>query len=158
VRATAKALRGSSIRRFALLAAVATALGGCGGESGLSADELAQRANAICARYQPIYRKGAAAHTRAAIVRYLDRTLPAAEREERELRALRSRRNEAAKVQRLLVHVRASKRTLVQLRSATAAHDAAAATKVWRRLAVENRLTTKEARALGWTVCASDPR
>jgi hypothetical protein len=158
VRATAKALRGSSIRRFALLAAVATALGGCGGESGLSADELAQRANAICARYQPIYRKGAAAHTRAAIVRYLDRTLPAAEREERELRALRPRRNEAAKVQRLLVHVRASKRTLVQLRNATAAHDAAAATKVWRRLAVENRLTTKEARALGWTVCASDPR
>jgi hypothetical protein len=74
------------------------------------------------------------------------------------LRALRPRRNEAGKVQRLLDHVRASKRTLVQLRSATAAHDAAAATKVWRRLAVENRVTTKEARALGWTVCASDPR
>jgi hypothetical protein len=151
-------MRSSSIRRFALLAAVATALCGCGGESGLSADELAQRANAICARYQPIYRNGAAAHTRIAIVRYLDRTLPAADREERELRALRPRRNEATKVQRLLDHVRASKRTLVQLRNATAAHDAAAATKVWRRLAVENRLTTKEARALGWTVCASDPR
>ena len=151
-------MRSSSIRRFALLAAVATALGGCGGETGLSADELAQRANSICARYQPIYRKGAGAHTRIAIVRYLDRTLPAADREERELRALRPRRNEAAKVQRLLDHVRASKRTLTQLRDATAAHDAAAATKVWRRLAVENRLTTKEARALGWTVCASDPR
>jgi hypothetical protein len=151
-------MRSSSIRRFALLAAVATALCGCGGESGLSADVLAQRANAICARYQPIYRKGAAAHTRIAIVRYLDRTLPAADREERELRGLRARRNEAAKVQRLLDHVRASKRTLVQLRNATAAHDAAAATKVWRRLAVENRLTTKEAQALGWTICASDPR
>jgi hypothetical protein len=151
-------MRSPSIRRFALLAAVATALCGCGGESGLSADGLAQRANAICARYQPIYRKGAGAHTRRAIIRYLDRTLPAADREERELRALRPRRNEAAKVQRLLEHVRASKRTLVQLRNATAAHDAATATKVWRRLAVENRLTTKEARALGWTVCASDPR
>jgi len=151
-------MRCSSIRRFVVLAAVATALCGCGGESGLSADELAQRANAICARYQPIYRRGADAHTRTAIVRYLDRTLPAADREERELRALRSRQNEADKVQRLLDHVRASKRTLVQLRNATAAHDAAAATKVWRRLAVENRLTTKEARALGWTVCASDPR
>jgi hypothetical protein len=151
-------MRSSSIRRFVLLAAVATALGGCGGETGLSADGLARRANAICARYQPIYRKGAGAHTRAAIVRYLDRTLPAADREERELRALRPRRNEAAKVQRLLDHVRASKRTLVQLRNARAAHNAAAATKVWRRLAGENRLTTKEARALGWTVCASDPR
>ena len=151
-------MRSASIRRFALLAAVVTALCGCGGESGLSADELAQSANAICARYQPIYRKGAGAHTRIAIVRYLDRTLPTADREERQLRALRPRRNEAAKVQRLLDHVQASKRTLVQLRNATAAHDAAAATKVWRRLAIENRLTTKEARALGWTVCASDPR
>ena len=135
-------MHSSSIRRFALLAAVATAVCGCGGETGLSADKLAQRANAVCARYQPIYRKGAGAHTRIAIVRYLDRTLPAADREERELRALRPRRNEAAKVQRLLDHVRASKRTLVQLRNATAAHDAAAATKVWRRLAVEKRLTT----------------
>ena len=143
-------MRSSSIRRFALLAAVAIALCGCGGESGLSADGLAQRANAICARYQPIYRKGAAAHTGIAIVRYLDRTLPAADREERELRALRARRNEAAKVQRLLDQVRASKRTLVQLRSATAAHDAAAATKVWRRLAVVPREVVHPGLSGGW--------
>ena len=66
-------MRSSSIRRFALLAAVAIALCGCGGESGLSADGLAQRPNAICARYQPIYRKGAAAHTGIAIVRLISR-------------------------------------------------------------------------------------
>jgi hypothetical protein len=151
-------MRSSSIRRFVLLAAVATASSGCGDESGLSGAELAQRANAICARYKPLYRADANTQTRVAILRDMDRTRLASAREERELRALRPRRNEAGKVQRLLDHVRASKRTLVQLRSATAAHDATAATKVWRRLAVENRVTTKEARALGWTVCASDPR
>ena len=151
-------MRSSGIRRFALLAAVATAFSGCGGESGLSAADLTQRANAICARYQPLYRRGANAHTRIAIVRYLNRTLPAADREERELRALRPRRNEAAKVQRLLDYVRASKRTLVQLRNATVAHDDATAIRVGRRLAVLTRRTTKEAQALGWTVCAGDPR
>jgi type II secretory pathway component PulM len=138
-----------------VLAGVAAALCGCGASS-LSADELARRANAICARYQHVYRGGGAAlHTRTAVVRYLDRTIPAAAREERELRALHPRRNEAAKVQRLLDHVRAARRILVQLRNADAVHDDATAVKVGRRLGVETRRTTKEARALGWTVCAS---
>jgi hypothetical protein len=158
VRVSATATRSSSIRRFALLAAVATALSGCGGESGLSADELAQRANAICARYQPLYRTIINAHTGAAVVRYLDRTRPASLREERELGALRPRRHEAPKVQRLLDHVRAADRTLVQLRDAWATHDYPTGLKIGRRLKVEIRRTTKEARALGWTVCASDPR
>ena len=158
MRATATAIGGSSISRFALLAAVATALCGCGGESGLSADELAQRANAICARYQPLYRTITRAHTGAAIVRYLDRTRPASLREERELRALRPRRSEASKVQRLLDHVRAADRTLVQLRNAWVTHDYATGVNIGRRLKGQIRRTTKEARALGWTVCASDPR
>ena len=148
----------SSIGRFAPLAAVAAALCGCGGESGLSADELAQRANAICARYQPLYRTITNAHTGAAIVRYLDRTRPASLREERELRALRPRRNEAPKVQRLLDHVRAADHMLVQLRNAWATRDYATGVKIGGRLRVEIRQATKEARALGWTVCASDPR
>jgi hypothetical protein len=151
-------MRSSSIRRFVPLAAIATALCGCGSESGLSADELAQRANAICAKYQPLYRTITNAHAGAAIVRYLDRTRPASLREERELRALRPSRNEATKVQRLLDHVRAANRTLVQLRNAWATHDYATDAKIGRRLKVEIRRTTKEARALGWTVCASDPR
>jgi hypothetical protein len=151
-------MRSSRIRRFALLAAGATALSGCGAESGLSTAELAQRANAICAHYQPLYRAAAKAQTPIAIVRALDRTLPAAAREERELRALRPRRNRAPQVQRLLDHVRAADRMLVQLRNATAARDDATAIKVGRRLAVLTRRTTKEARTLGWTVCASDPR
>jgi hypothetical protein len=151
-------VRSSSVRRFALLAAVATAFCGCGGESGLPADELAQRADAICARYQPLYATITKAQTGPAIVRYLDRTRPASLREERELRALRPRRNEAPKVQRLLDHVRAADRTLVQLRNAWATHDYATGVKIGRRLKVEIRRTTKEARALGWTVCASDPR
>jgi hypothetical protein len=151
-------MRSSSISRFVLLAAIAAALCGCGSESGLSANELAQRANAICAKYQPLYRTITNAHTGAAIVRYLDRTRPASLREERELRALRPRRNEATKVQRLLDHVRAANRTLVQLRDAWARHDYATGVKIGRRLKVEIRRTTKEARALGWTVCASDPR
>jgi hypothetical protein len=151
-------MRRSSIGRFALLAAVAVAPCGCGGESGLSADELAQRANAICARYQPLYRTVTNAQTGAAIVRYLDRTRLASLREERELRALRPRRNEAPKVQRLLDHVRAADHVLIQLRNAWATHDYAAGVKIGRGLRVEIRRTTKEARALGWTVCASDPR
>ncbi len=155
---TATALGSSSIRRFALLAGVATALSGCGGQSGLSADQLAQRANAICTRYQPLYRAITKAHTGAAIVRYLDRTRPASLREERELRALRPRQNEAPKVQRLLDHVRAANRTLVQLRNALATHDYAAAVKIEGRLKFGIRRTTKEAQELGWTVCASDPR
>lgn len=156
--ATATVLHGSIIRRFALLAAVATPLCGCGGESGLSSDELAQRANAICARYQPLYRTITRAHTDGAIVRYLDRTRPAALREERELRLLRPRWNEAPKVRRLLGHVRAADRILVELRNAWATHDYAAGVKIGRRLKVQVRRSTKEARALGWTVCASDPR
>ncbi len=151
-------MRSSNIRRFALLAAGATALSGCGAESGLSTGELAQRANAICVRYQPLYRAGAKAKTRTAILRSLDRALPASTREERGLRALRPRRNEAPKVQRLLDHVRAANQMLLQLRNATAARDDATAIKIGRWLAVLTRRTTKEARALGWTVCASDPR
>jgi hypothetical protein len=151
-------MRSSSISQFALLAAFVTALLGCGGQSGLSADELAQRANAICARYQPLYRNITNAHTAAAIVRYLDRTRPASLREERELRALQPRRNDARKVQRLLDHVRAADRTLVQLRNAWAMHDYITGVKIGPRLKVEIRRTTEEARALGWTVCASDPR
>src|SRR5439155_25929520 len=96
--------------------------------------------------------------TSSALVRYLDRTRPAAIREERYLRALQPRRNEALKVQRLLDHVHAANRTLVQLRNAWAAHDYATATRIGRRLSLQIRMTTKEARALGWSVCASDPR
>jgi hypothetical protein len=151
-------MRSSSNCRFALLAAVATASSGCGAESGLSAAELAHRANAICARYQPLYRAAAKAQTRIAVIRSLDRTLPASAREERELRALQPRRNEASKVQRLVDHIRAANRMFVQLRNATAARDDATAIRVGRRLAVLIGGTTKEARALGWTVCASDPR
>jgi hypothetical protein len=143
---------------LALLAGVATAFSGCGGESALSAAKLAQRANAICASYRPLYRTITTDQTDAAVVRYLDRTRPAALREERELGALRPRRSEAPKVQRLLDHVRAANRMLVQLRNAWAAHDHATAVKIGRKLSVETRLTTPEARALGWTVYASDPR
>src|SRR6266567_2061246 len=141
-------MRSLSIRRFAFLAGVATALSGCGAESGLSSAELAQRANAICARYQPLYRAGANAQTRIATVRYLDRTMPAAARE---LRALRPRRDEALKVQRLLDHVRAANQLEAQLRNATAAHDDTTANKVGRRVAVLTRRTTKEVGAHGWT-------
>jgi hypothetical protein len=151
-------MRSSSIRRFVLLAAVATASSGCGDESGLSGAELAQRANAICARYKPLYRADANTQTRVAILRDMDRTRLASAREERELRALRPRRSDAPKVQRLLDHVHAAIRLLVQLRSASAVHDDATAIRIGRRLAVLTRLTTKEARALSWTVCASDPR
>ncbi len=153
-----QSLRGSFFPRFALLAGLVAALVGCGGESAPSADELARRANAICASYQPLYRTITNVETGAAVVRYLDRTRPAAIREERELRALRPRRNEALKVQRLLDHVHAASRTLVQLRNAWAAHDYSTAARIGRRLSVQIRMTTKEARARGWTVCASDPR
>jgi hypothetical protein len=61
-------------------------------------------------------------------------------------------------VQRLLDHVRAADRTLVQLRNAWATYDYATGVKIGRRLKVEIGRTAKEARALGWTVCASDPR
>jgi hypothetical protein len=151
-------MRSSSIRRFVFLAGVATAFSGCGAESGLSSAELAQRANAICARYKPLYHAGANAQTRSATVRYLDRTMPASAREERELRALRPRRNVAPKVRRLLDHVREAIDLEAQLRNATAAHDDTSAIKVGRRVAALTRRTTKEARALGWTICASDPR
>ena len=150
--------RGTFFPRFALLAGLVAALVGCGGKSALSADELARRANAICASYQPLYRTITNVETGAAVVRYLDRTRPAAIREERELRALQPRRNEDLKVQRLLDHVHAANRTLVQLRNAWAAHDYATAARVGRRLSLQIRMTTKEARALGWSVCASDPR
>jgi hypothetical protein len=158
VSATTTATRRSSFRRFGLLAGVATALCGCGSESGLSADELARRANAICARYQPLYGTVDNVHTGAAVVRYLDRTRPASLREARELRALRPRPSEVPKVTRLLDHVRAARRTLVQLRNAWATHDYATGVKIGRRLKVEFRRTAGEARALGWSVCASDPR
>ena len=153
-----QSLRSLSFCQLALLAGIATVFSGCGGESGLSAGELAQRANRICASYRPLYRTITNAHTGAAIVRYLDRTRPASLREERELRALRPRRNEAPRVRRLLDHVHAANRMLVQFRDALAAHDHATTVKIGRGLGVEVRLTTKEARALGWTVCASDPR
>jgi hypothetical protein len=151
-------MRTLSIRRFAFFAGAVTVFSGCGAESRLSSTELAQRANAICARYQSLYRSGANAQTRVATVRYLDRTMPAAAREERELRALRPRRNEAPRVQRLLDDVRVANRLEAQLRNALAAHDDTAAIRVLRRIAASTRRTTKEARALGWTICASDPR
>jgi hypothetical protein len=66
-----QSLRGLFFRRFALLAGLVTALVGCGGDSALSADELAQRANAICASYQPLYRTITNVETGAAVVRYL---------------------------------------------------------------------------------------
>jgi hypothetical protein len=150
--------RRSGFHQFALLAGVVMLFSGCGGESGLSASELAERANRICARYKPLYGTVTNAHTDAAVVRYLDRTRPASLREQRELRALRPRQNDVPPVQRLVDHVRVANRMLDQLRNALAAHDHATAVKLVRRLGVETRLTTKEARALGWTVCASDPR
>ncbi len=147
-----------NIRRFAVLGGVGVALCGCGGSS-LSADGLARRANAICGRYQLVYRGGGSLlKTNSAVVRYLDRTIPAAAREERELRALHPSQNEAAKVRSLLDRVRAGRRILIQLRNAEAGHDDTAAARLGRRLGVETRRTTKEARALHWTVCASAPR
>src|SRR5207245_5361138 len=102
--------------RFTALGGVAVALCGCGG-SNLSADELALRANAICERYQLVFGGGGSLlKTDSAVVRYLDRTIPAAAREERELRALRPSQNEAGKVRSLLDRVRAARRVLVQLR------------------------------------------
>src|SRR3989442_1095517 len=64
----------------------------------------------------------------------------------------------SAELRPLLDHVHAARRILAQLRNAEAAHDDAPAVKLGRRLGVETRQTTKDARALHWTVCASAPR
>src|SRR5260221_11668988 len=86
-----------TIRRFAVLGGVGVALCGCGGSS-LSADEVARRGNAICGRYQLVYRGGGSLlKTNSSVVRDLDRPIPAAAREESELRALHPSHNEAAK-------------------------------------------------------------
>src|SRR5919201_1959051 len=140
------------IRRFVLLAGVATTLCGCG-SSGLSADELAKRANAICTRYEAAYRPGSNPATVKAFIRYVDRTRPIAAEQEGELRALRPRPEEAAKVRRLLDDVHAGNRVYVQLRNAFAAHPDTLPVKLVRRLRVVRRRSTQEARALGWTVC-----
>jgi hypothetical protein len=147
-----------NLRRVVLFAGVATAVSGCGASSRLSAQELAARANSICARYRHAYRGGGSAlHTPKAVVDYLDRTHPVALREERDLRALRPGPKEAAKVEQLLRDVDAANRMLVELRTVVARNQKAQALELTRRLEVNSRRTTTEARALGWTVCARRP-
>jgi hypothetical protein len=143
---------------LALLAGMATAVSDCSGASRLSRDELAKRANAICARYGPAYATGKDGATRKAVLRYLDRNRPVAAREERELRALRAGPHGAAKVRRLLDNVHAARLILDQLRVALAKHKDARSVTLVRRLGVVGRRTSQEARALGWTVCASPPQ
>jgi hypothetical protein len=147
-----------SIRGFGLFAGVAIALGGCGGSSRLSADELAKRADAICARYQAAYRRGSSPTTVKAFIRYVDRTRPIAAREERELRALQPGPSEVAKVRRLLDDVRTANQIYLGLRNAFVAHPDVVPADLARRLRVVTRRNTEQARALGWTVCAADPR
>ena len=50
----------------------------------LSARELANRANALCARYRIAHRGGRSLKTREEVLRYLDRTRPVQRRQERE--------------------------------------------------------------------------
>jgi hypothetical protein len=46
---------------------------------------------------------------------------------------------------------------LIDLRVAVASRDGNRQVEIIRRLGIQARRTTKEARALGWTVCATPP-
>jgi hypothetical protein len=144
-------------RGIALVAAGCLVLAGCDAKPTLSADELAHRANAICARYRVAYRGGRSLKTRAQVLRYLGRTEPAQRREEGELRALHPSKEQRPAVQRLLDDVHKAGGLLIDLRVAVASRDGNRQVEIIRRLGIQARRTTKEARALGWTVCATPP-
>jgi hypothetical protein len=148
----------TALRRGVALAAVSgLVIAGCGAKPTLSADKLAQRANAICARYRVAYRGGQSLKTRADVLRYLDRNAPLQRREERELAALHPTKTQRVAVRRLLDDVHQAGRLLLSLRHAVAASDGDRQVEIIRRLGEQGRRTTKEARALGWTVCATRP-
>jgi hypothetical protein len=130
---------------------------GCGAKPEPSKGELARRANAICARYKAVYRGGLSPKSNADVLRYLDRTKPFQKREERELRALQVPKELRPAVGRLLDHAHDGQDLLDSLRAATAAREGKRQIELLRQLGVNARRTIKEARALGWTVCASSP-
>jgi hypothetical protein len=130
---------------------------GCGAKPMSSKSELARRANAICARYKAVYRGGLAPKSNADVLRYLDRTKPFQKREESELRVLQVPKKQRPAVERLLGHAHHGQDLLNSLRAATAAHDGNRQIELLRQLGDNARRTIKEARALGWTVCASPP-
>jgi hypothetical protein len=144
-------------RRVALVAVSGLVLAGCGDKATLSPDELAQRANAICARYRVAYRGGRSLETRTEVLRYLDRMEPVQRREERELRALHPSKEQRPAVRRLLEDVHVAGGLLVDLRIAVGSRDGNRQVEIIRRLGIQGRRTTREARALGWTVCATPP-
>ena len=142
---------------IALVTVTGLVAAGCDDGSTLSAAELAHRANAICARYRIAYRGGRSLKTRAEVLRYLDRTEPAQRREERALRALHPSKEQQPAVRRVLDDVHDAARLLVDLRGAVATRDGNRQVEIIRRLGIQGRRTTKEARGLGWTVCATPP-
>ena len=142
---------------IALVAVTSLVVAGCDDGPTLSAAELAHRANAICARYRIAYRGGRSLKTRADVLRYLDRTEPAQRREERELRALHPSKEQRRAMRRLLEDVHEAAGLLTDLRGAVATRDGNRQAEIIRRLGIQGRRTTKEARALGWTVCATPP-
>jgi hypothetical protein len=148
-----------ALRHGVALVAVSGAVvcAGCGGKTTLSANEVAHRANAICARYKVVYRGGLSPKSNADVLRYLDRTKPFQKREEGELRALQVPKEQRPAVERLLDLAHHGQDLLNNLRAATAAHDGNRQIELLHRLGINSRRAIKEARALGWTVCASPP-
>lgn len=149
-------------RTVAVIALGGLVLAGCdskarSSKSSPAAQELASRANAICARYRIAYRRGGSLDTREKALRYLDRTRPVERREERELRALHPPEELRSAVEHLLDGAHESQVLLNRLRTAVASRDGDRQIEIMRQLRSHTRRDRKELRSLGWTVCASSP-
>jgi hypothetical protein len=153
----------TTVRGVAAASVLVLVLAGCGGGGGgdddaLSKAALVKRTNAICARYAKEGDRLAAPKDitdPAQARRFFDRAHDIAERQQRELEALRPAASAKAQYAALTKATQNATTLLEDLAAAAKARDARKGASLLRRLQPDSDAVDKAANALGATRCAS---
>jgi hypothetical protein len=145
------------MRRLAAVVACAVAASGCGsGSKGLTRIEYAQRADAICARYNQqtarLHGHGTAVERLASIA---EQTLALFDRAETRLRAVPPPREASALAQRWLASLDRLRTDVVSIRDAARANDLATVRTAATRAQRDNDDANRLARRLGMVACSA---
>jgi hypothetical protein len=144
------------VRRAPTLLLAAALLAGCGGggskDQGLTREQYAAKADAICTKYKAKTNSLSRPSTLSDLAKLADQVLPLLDNARGELRALRPPQDEASAVQSWLDQFDLSIDDVRKIRDKAKAGDSAAATPALRHNPRANELAAQ----LGMTVCSKD--
>jgi hypothetical protein len=134
---------------------VGLALFGCGGNgNGLSKEEYASKADAICSKYQQRVQGVRSASTAAALARAADLTLAAFEDATRELRRLKPPASEEELVEQWFAQLEVLKTDVEKIRDRARAGDLQGVRELAPLGLEHNRRANQLAERLGMRVCS----